>query len=85
MKENSKKKNNLKLTKEIKNNSKEIFHLIKEAESINQYYKENLKSFDNNYLITPKDIKLFHFIFKYLFNTSKCKDFQILFNLNNKK
>ena len=85
MKENKTKNKILIITKETKNNSKEIFQLIKEAESSNQYYKTNLQSFDNNYLITPKDIKLFNFIFKQIFTTLKYKNIQILFNYRNKK
>ena len=73
------------ITKEIKKNEKEIFLLINEAESLNQYYKDNLKSFDTNYLITSKDIKLFHFIFQYLFQSLKYKEIRLLFNIQNKK
>ena len=73
------------ITKEIKKNEKEISQLINEAESLNQYYKDNLKSFDSNYLITPKDIKLFKFIFQYLFKSLKYKDILILLCMQNKK
>ena len=76
---------NIIITKEIKKNEKEIFQIIKESESINQYYKDNLKSFDINYLITQKNIKLLNFIFKYLFKSLKYKDFQVFFRLQNKK
>ena len=85
MEQNKSKNKNLILTKEIIKNEKEIFHIIKEAESINQYYKNNLKSFDTNYLINQKDIKLFHFIFQYLFKSLKYRDIKIYFGLQNKK
>ena len=71
--------------KEIAINKKEIFLLIKDAESINQYYKDSLKSFDLNYIITPKDIKKLNFIFQYFFKSLKHKDIQIFFRLKNKK
>ena len=72
-------------TKKIRINEKEIYELIKEAESINRYYTDNLKSFDTNYLITPKDIILFQFVFLYFFKSSKFKDIQIFFHFRNKK
>ena len=73
------------ITKEIKKNEKEISQLINEAESLNQYYKDNLKSFDANFLITPKEIKLFNFIFQYHFKSLKYKDILVLLCMQNKK
>ena len=58
-------------SKEIKNAENEVFQLIKGADTINLYFKENLKKLDEKYLITPQDIKLFQFIFKYFFNSLK--------------
>ena len=72
-------------SKEIKNVESEVFQLIKGADTINLYFKENLKKLDENYLITPQDIKLFQFIFKYFFNSLKYKDIKTFFRLQNKK
>ena len=83
MKQNVRKK--IVKTKQIKINEKEIFGLIKESELINKYYKDNLKSFDVNYLITPTDIKLFKFIFRQISKSQKYKDIQIFFRFQNKK
>ena len=69
----------------FKTKEKDIYKIIKEAEFINNYYKENIKGLDTNYLFTQKDIKLFNFFFKYLFKSLKYKDLQIFFILKNKK
>ena len=69
----------------FKNKEKDIYTIIKKAEFINNYYQENIKDLDTNYLLTPKDIKLFDFFFKYLFKSLKYKDLHILFELKNKK
>ena len=79
------KQNSFITLKEIKNVENEIFQIIKGADSINLYFKENLKKLDANYLITPQDTKLFQFIFKYFFNSLKYKDIKIFFRLQNKK
>ena len=79
------KQNSFITLKEIKNVENEIFQIIKGADSINLYFKENLKKLDANYLITPQDAKLFQFIFKYFFNSLKYKDIKIFFRLQNKK
>ncbi len=80
--ENKIKKNMIK--KDIKTIKKDIFKIIKEVEFINNYYKENIKDLDTNYLITPKDIKIFQFFFKYLFESLKFKDIHIFFIIKNK-
>jgi hypothetical protein len=67
------------------NNEEEIFKIIKGADSINKYHKENIKTLDSNYLITPKDIKIFQFIFKYFFNSLKYKDIINFFRFQNTK
>ncbi len=64
-------------SKEIRKVENEVFQLIKGSDTINLYFKENLKKLDENYLITPQDIKLFQFIFKYFFNSLKYKDIEI--------
>ena len=69
----------------FKNKEKDIITIIKKAEFINNYYQENIKDLDTNYLLTPNDIKLFDFFFKYLFKSLKYKDLHILFVLKNKK
>ena len=75
----------LKTSKEIRNVENEVFQLLKGADTINLYFQENLKKLDENYLVTPQDIKLFQFIFKYFFNSLKYKDIEIFFRLQNKK
>jgi fucose 4-O-acetylase-like acetyltransferase len=77
--------NNSFTTNEILNFEKEIFQIIKTADSLNKYFKENIKKLDTNYLITLKDIKLFQFIFKYFIKSLKYKDIDIFFRLQNKK
>ena len=72
------------IKKDIKTIKKDIYKIIKDVEFINTYYKENIKDLDTNYLITPKDIKLFQFFFKYLFESLKFKDIHIFFMLKNK-
>ena len=72
------------IKKDIKTIKKDIYKIIKDVEFINTYYKENIKDLDTNYLITPKDIKLFQFFFKYLFESLKFKDIHIFFILKNK-
>jgi len=72
------------IKKDIKTIKNDIYKIIKEVEFINNYYKENIKDLDTNYLITPKDIKLFQFFFKYLFESLKIKDIHIFFILKNK-
>ena len=71
--------------KKIKNNEKEIFQLIKDYEEINQYYKDNLKSLDINFIITLKDIKIINYIFLYFFKSLKYKDIQLFSQIQNKK
>ena len=78
-------KQHINKAKLIKINEKEILGLIKVAESMNQYYKDNLKSFDTNYLITPKDIKFFQFVFLYFSKSQKYKDIHAFFLFQNKK
>ena len=73
------------IKKSFKTKEKDIYKIIKEAEFINNYYKENNKGLDTNYLFTQKDIKLFNFFFKYLLKSLKYKDLQIFFILKNKK
>ena len=72
-------------TNEILNNEQQIFQIIKEADSINKYFQENLNRPDTNYLITLRDIKIFQFFFKYIFKSLKFKDINVLFRLKNKK
>ena len=69
----------------IKTKEEDIYKIIKKAEFINKYFKENFKDIDNNYLITPTDIKLFHFFFKYLFQSLKYKDLQLFSIIKNNK
>jgi len=59
---------------------KDIKTIIKEVNFINNCYKENIKTVDFNYIINPKDIKLFQFFFKYLLESHKSKDIHILLN-----
>ena len=73
----------LKEIRQIKNNEKEVIELLKDYEKINNYYKDNLKDYNENYLITHNDIKIFHFILKYLFNSLKYMDIKIFFGLHN--
>ena len=83
--ENKINKNKNMIKKDIKTIKKDIYKIIKETEFINNYYKENIKDLDTNYLITPKDIKLFQFFFKYLFESLKFKDIRTFFILKNKR
>ena len=71
--------------KEIKEIEKEINKILKENETINLYYSQNFELKDELQLITKKDLKLFYFVFLFLFKTSKYKDIQIFFRKKNKK
>ena len=73
----------LKEIRQIKNNEKEVIELLKDYEKINNYYKDNLKDYNENYLITHNDIKIVQFILKYLFNSLKYMDIKIFFGLHN--
>ena len=73
------------IKKGFKTKEKDIYKIIEETEFINHYYKESIKDLDTIYLFTQKDIKLFHFFFKYLCQSHKYKDLQIFFVLKNKK
>ena len=71
--------------KEIKEIEKEINKILKENETINFYYSQNFELKDELQLITKNDLKLFYFIFLFIFKTSKYKDIQIFFRMKNKK
>ena len=80
-----KNKSKIFVDKEIKKIEKEIYQIIKRAEYANIYYEENnSKGLDTNYLINQKDIKIFHFIFKYLFKSLKFKEFLFFFHFRDK-
>ena len=67
------------------NQFKKIFDIKKVIETINIYYDENPDIKENLYLINENDLKLLRFIFFYILNSTKYKDINIFFNLNEKK
>ena len=86
MKQNSRKKIiKLKEIKQIQNNEKSILELLQDFTIINHYYKNNIKTYNENYIITHNDIKIFHFLLKYLFHSLKYKDLIIFSLLRNKQ
>ena len=70
--------------KENNNKESEILKILKKSELLNLYYKENLVFKEKSNFIIENDLKIFHFIFLYLFKTIKYKDIKLLFNKKNK-
>ena len=71
--DNDKPKNNRKNKVDI-----DLSLLITDPLLLNQFYTNYSKEINNLYFISPKDIKLFKFLLKYLFKFEKYKDIQIL-------
>ena len=71
--------------KEINEIKKELNKILEGADFLNLLNKKNFEFKDESQYITKNDLKIFNFIFLFLFKTTKYKDFQIFLIKHNKK